>query len=334
MAVRLKPLAEQVIVITGATSGIGLATARAAVARGARVVLGSRNEEALQQLVSELNARGERRATHVAGDVANRDDMERLASHAVVAFGGIDTWVNDAGVSIYGKLAEVEPDDHRRLFETDFWGVVHGSLVAIDHLRERGGALINVGSANSDYAAPLQGAFSATKHAVKGYTDALRMEVEAEGAPVSITLVKPGAIDTPYTAHARSYLDSFPKNPPPVYAPRTVARAILHAARHPQRDVFVGFGGKAISALGYWMPRTLDRVMERSLIRMQESGRPRHGATALHRSASALEERGEYATGDHGHVARTSLYTALSLRPVLSLAIALLGVSVAASLRR
>lgn len=334
MRVRLRPLAEQVIVITGATSGIGLATARAADARGARVVLGARNEEALQQLESELNDGGKRRATHLAGDVASRDDMERLASHAVVAFGGFDTWVNDAGAALYGRLVEVTEEDHRRLFETNFWGVVNGSLAAVGHLRERGGALINVGSTLSDRAIPLQGMYSASKHAVKGFTDALRMELEAAGAPISVTLVKPGAVDTPYTEHAKNYLATFPKNPPPVYAPRAVARAILHAARRPTRDVFVGFGGKAISALGYWMPRTLDHVMERSLMRSQQSGRPRHGRTGLYRSGSALEERGEYATRDRGHVARTSAWTAASLRPTLSLALALVGVAVATSLRR
>src|SRR5690606_22426457 len=116
-------------------------------------------------------------------------------ARAVEAFGRIDTWVNNAGVSVFGRIQDVPLEDHRRLFETNFWGAVHGSLVALEHLGERGGALINVGSAYSHRAVPLQGMYGASKHALRGFTDALRAELEAEGAPVSVTLVKPGGID-------------------------------------------------------------------------------------------------------------------------------------------
>src|SRR4029079_1622040 len=103
-------------------------------------------------------------------------------------------WVNNAGTSIFGKLEEISEDDHRRLFDINFWGLVSGSLVAAKHLRRRGGAIINLGSVASDNALPLQGMYSATKHAIKAFTDALRMELEAEGAPVSVTLIKPTSI--------------------------------------------------------------------------------------------------------------------------------------------
>src|SRR3546814_20154435 len=154
---------------------------------------------------------------------------------------------------------DVPTADHRRLFETDYWGVGNGSRVAVEHLRNAGGALINIGSVLSDRAMPLQGAYSAAKHAVKGFTDALRMELEAERAPVSVTLVKPGAVDTLYEEHARNYLDVEPKNPPPVYAPELVARAILHAAEHRVRDLVVGGGGKAIPLMGRHAPRPANR---------------------------------------------------------------------------
>jgi short-subunit dehydrogenase len=328
MAVRLKPIKEQVVVITGATSGIGLATARLAHARGARVVLNGRNEEALHALERELGG-PQARAVAVPGDVASWDLMNELADEAIKHFFGFDTWVNNAGVSIYGRLEEVPLEEHRRLFDTNLWGVVHGSLVAARHLRTRGGALINIGSTLSDRAIPLQGMYSASKHAVKGFTDALRMELEAEGAPVSVTLVKPGAIDTPYTEHAKSYLESFPKNPPPVYAPETVARTILHAAEHPVRDVFVGGGGKLISLLGNVAPRATDWLMERTMLAAQHSGRPPHGRNGLYAPSGELRERGEYETGDGGHVARTSAYTTASLRPWLSTAL-VAGIGLAA----
>lgn len=326
MKPRLKKLSEQTVVITGASSGIGLATARMAAARGARLVLASRSENALRELANEIAGSGGR-ATYVAADVSRREDVSQIARAAEAAFGGFDTWVNNAAVSIYGRLLDVPVEDMRHLFETNFWGVVYGSLEAARRLRERGGALINIGSTLSDRAIPLQGMYSASKHAVKGFTDALRMELEAEGALVSVTLIKPGAIDTPYTQHARNYMDAEVKHPAPVYAPQAVARAILHAAEIPERDVFVGAGGKAISVLGRYAPRLTDKIMETLAFRQQQSERPPNSeAEAFDRPSERLEERGGY----EGHVARTSLYTQASLHPLLTGA-ALVGAGLAAA---
>jgi hypothetical protein len=205
--------------------------------------------------------------------------------------------------------------------------MVYGSLEATRHLRRRGGALINIGSTLSDRALPLQGIYSASKHAVKGFTDSLRMELEEEGAPVSVTLVKPGAIDTPYTQHARNYMDSEAQHAPPVYAPETVARTILYCAETPERDVFVGAGGKAISAMGQYAPRLTDRLMERFAFRQQRSGRRRRpDHEAFDRASERLEERGGY----EGHVAESSVYTQATLRPVLTGA-AIVGAGLAAA---
>ncbi len=131
------------------------------------------------------------------GDVADRDAMVSLAETAVRELGGFDTWINNAGVSIYGRIEDVPVDDARRLFETNYWGVVHGSLAALPHLRRSGGALINLGSILSDTGYPLQGHYTASKHAVKGFTDSLRLELEHDEAPVSVTLIQPAVIDTP-----------------------------------------------------------------------------------------------------------------------------------------
>src|SRR5205823_2475646 len=176
---------------------------------------------------------------YVVADVGKQEDVRAIARAAQDAFGGFDTWINNAGTGMYGRLEEISIDDMRRLFETNFWGLIYGSLEAVKHLRQRGGALINVGSTVSERAVPLQGIYSASKHAVKGFTDALRMELEEEGAPVSVTLVKPGAIDTPYTHHAKNYMEVEPKHPAPVYAPETVAETILYCAEHAERDAFV-----------------------------------------------------------------------------------------------
>src|SRR5690606_25265691 len=198
----LRRLHEQVMVITGASSGIGLVTARKATQRGARVVLAARNAEALASLEAQLNDAGGE-ALAVVADVGNPADVENIATQALQRFGRIDTWVNNAGVSIYGPLLAVSVEDQRRLFDTNYWGVVHGARTAAKHLAGHGGAIITIGSTLSDRAIPLQGAYSASKHAVKGYTDALRMEIETAGLPIAVTLIKPGTIDTPYTQHAK-----------------------------------------------------------------------------------------------------------------------------------
>jgi NAD(P)-dependent dehydrogenase (short-subunit alcohol dehydrogenase family) len=152
---QLKPLAQQIIVITGASSGIGLCTARMAANRGARLVLNSRNEAALRQLADEINGQGGEAMYQVA-DVADEAALRVVADLAIARFGGFDTWVNNAGVSIYGRMIDVPDADHRRLLDTNFWGVVNGSRIAAEYLRHRGGAVINIGSTLSDRAIPGQ----------------------------------------------------------------------------------------------------------------------------------------------------------------------------------
>jgi short-subunit dehydrogenase len=326
MALMLKPLEIQVIVITGATSGIGLVTARMAAKRGARLVLAARSENVLQELIEEIkDAGGE--ATYVVADVGSEADVNKIAATARERFGGFDTWINNAGVSIYGKFTEVPIEEQRRLFETNYWGVVHGSLAAVTQLRQRGGALINIGSALSDRAIPLQGAYCASKHAVKGFTDALRMELEHEGAPISVTLIKPSAIDTPYTDHAKNYLDVEPRNPPPVYAPETVAEAILYCAENAERDVFVGGGGKGLTVLGNYAPRTTDKVMEWTMFDLQKSDKPARPREqhSLDKPSGHSGERGHY----EGHVAESSLYTKGSLHPLITGGLILAGAGLA-----
>ena len=315
MSVKLKKLSDQVMVLTGASSGIGLVTARMAAKRGTRLVLNARNEAALRRVCDEITQAGGE-AYPVAGDVGNLEDVQKLADEAIRRFGGFDTWVNNAGVSIYGPVLDQSLEDQRRLFETNYWGVVHGSRVACAHLRQRGGALINVGSVLSDIAIPIQGTYCATKHAVKGYTDALRLELEAEGSPMWVSLIKPSAIDTPYVQHAKNLLPSEPLNPAPVYAPDTVAEAILHCAEHPERDVYVGGAGKMLAEAGHHLPRVMDKVMESMMIRQQQSEQPKppNRPDSLHGPSADGDERGRYP----GHVAESSVYTKASVHPLIT----------------
>lgn len=318
MKLRLKKLKYQVIVITGASSGIGLATARRAARRGARVVLAARSEADLQQLAGEINREGVGKAVAVAADVANEGDVQRIAEAALREFDGFDTWVNNAGASVYGRAADVSVEDMRRVFDTNFWGVVHGSRVALRHLREHGGALINVGSETSEVAVPLQAIYSASKQAVKGWTDAIRLELEYEKAPVSVTLIKPGPIDTPYTEHAANYLEDQPQHAPPVYDPESVAEAILHAATTPIRDLFVGGGAKAMATLEKMAPRVADKIVENTIYPGTHSGRPRHGREALHQAGGGLRERGDYPG-----MVRKSMYTRAAMHPAITAAAAI-----------
>jgi hypothetical protein len=169
---------------------------------------------------------------------------------------------------------------------------------------------------------------------VKGFTDALRMELEADSAPISVTLIKPAAIDTPYPHHAKNYLESEPTLPPPVYAPEVVAEAILHCAEHQEREVFAGGGGKALSAAEKFAPRLTDKLMEWTMIDMQKSGKPprrRREDNGLYKASGKLKERGGY----EGHVAESSLYTRASLHPLMTTALVLGAAGVAfAALRR
>lgn len=203
MSIQLKPLKEQVIVITGASSGIGLSTARMAARKGAKVVAVARNEDALQQLTAEIKNQGGE-AAYVVADVGKEEDVARVAQTAQVVFGGFDTWVNNAGISIFGKAMDVSIEDMKRMFDTNYWGPVYGSREAIRHFKEqhKPGAIVNVGSFFGDRATVIQGTYATAKHALHGWTDVIRMELEKEGAPISVSLVKPGRIDTPYNEHA------------------------------------------------------------------------------------------------------------------------------------
>ena len=283
MATTLKPLDQQVIVITGASSGIGLCTALLAAEKGAKVVLAARSGETLDAIVAQISTAGGE-ALAATTDVGEHEQLQALADAAIARFGRIDTWVNDAGVAIYGRLDEVSEADSRRLFNTNFWGVVNGSLVALPHLRASGGALINIGSEVSDAVIPYQGMYSASKHAVKGFTDALRIELEElDEAPVSITLIQPTAVNTPYPQHAHNYMAQEPKLPTPMIDPHRVAEAILEAATEGGRDIKVGAMAKMNTTMAKLLPSLGDKMSAMQADRQQRDMPARAPEGALYR---------------------------------------------------
>jgi len=296
MSLKLKPIDQQVVVITGASSGIGLATAQLMAQQGAKVVLAARSSQTLDDIVSYINTHGGS-ALSVTADVADRQQLQNVAEKTISQFGRIDTWVNNAGLAIYGRLDEVSEEDNRRLFDTNFWGVVNGSLVALPYLKQNGGALINVGSEVSEAVVPLLGMYSATKHAVKGFTDALRIEVEElDKAPVSITLIQPTATNTPFPHHAKNYMDKEPALPNPMIDPRKVAEAILSAAEKPQRAVKVGAMSKMNTFIAKAAPGLGEFLASKQAPSFKSQEQPRNPDGILYCPGEAGRIHGEGAT--------------------------------------
>jgi NAD(P)-dependent dehydrogenase (short-subunit alcohol dehydrogenase family) len=330
MSVSLKPLREQTIVITGGSSGIGLATARRAAREGAKVIIAARNEDALREACEGIRADGGQCA-FVAVDIADEDAAERIGAVADSEFGGFDTWVNDAATAMYARLEDTEMAEHRRVFDVGYFGTVAASLYAVKRLKTQGGALINVGSVLSDRAVPVQGSYSAMKHAVKGFTEALRMEVENERGNVSITLIKPNGIDTPYPQHARNKMGKPARIPPLVYDPELVAKAICFAAAHPRRELTVGGQGYVLTKLAPLFPRSADIAMEMMMDEKAQSiDTPPEAGTEdnLFAPRKDGEERGNQPI----FVRKTSLALEAQMHPFTTVAIAAGGVAAAAAL--
>ena len=310
MTIRLKPLEEQVVVVLGASSGIGRATALRLAARGAKVVVGARSETGLASLVQEITGAGGD-AVHLVCDAVEPDQVERLADLAVSRYGRIDTWVNCAAVSVFATFEDTTPAEFRRVMEINYLGQVHGALAALPHLRAAGrGALISVSSVESRVALPLHAAHSAGKHAVQGAMDSLRRDLIADGAPISVTTVKPGTINTPLFPNSRNKMDRKPKGPPPVYSPSVVAACVEHAAEHPVRDLLAGGAALQMLTTELLAPRAMDVLLSKVAIRAESTREKVPGGSPGNLDAPTSDDR---VNGDlHG---RPSVYTWLQLHP-------------------
>ncbi len=293
-----RPIDEQVVVITGASSGIGRETARLFSERGAAVVLAARNETALRAVAGEIAGRGGQ-AHIVVTDVADWPQVERLAGEAVERFGRIDTWVNDASISGYGTVEQMAVEELERIVQINLIGYIYGIKAALPHLKRQGqGTIINVSSGLAERAVPLQAAYCAAKHGVKGFTDALRLELAHEGSAIRVTQILPSSVNTPFFTHARSKMGVKPKPIPPVYEPKVVAEAIVFAAEHPRRDIIVGGAAKALSLAQRLSPALLDRYLLLGGIgvRQQQTDQPDDGRDNFY---APLEGLGSTA-GDFG----------------------------------
>ncbi len=306
------------IVITGASSGIGLATARMAAKKGAKVVLSSRNSQELKEIVADIKRAGGT-SFAVTADVANQSDIENLKEQALAKFGRIDTWVNNAGVGIFGEIMDTPIEEARALFDINFWGLHYGSMAAIDAMKNGdGGVIINLGSEVSERAMSLQAFYSASKHAIRGYNEGLRTEIEKKGWPIAFTLIRPAAIDTPFTAHSPNHLrEGEPSLSSPVYHPDIAATAICEAAQTGKRDIYIGGSSKLASMLNHVVPGLLDYVImgqTKDMVRGEKTPHLKRNEGLLSKPAREGKVRG----GHKGHVMSTSVWTSASLHPVVT----------------
>lgn len=258
---RLKPLNQQIVVVMGASSGIGRAAALNFAARGATVVCSARDSGGLATLVDEISARGGK-AVAIVADVADPEQMIGVAAFTAQKLGRIDTWVHVAAVSVYARFEDTTPAEFARVIEVNLLGQIHGALAALPHLRRAGrGALICVSSVEGHVSLPFQSAYAASKHGVVGFLDSLRLELAREGVAVSVTNIMPSGINTPLFQKALTRLGVEPRPPPPVFAPELVSRAILHAACTPRRDLVVGGMGWAILLAQRLSPSLTDAIL-------------------------------------------------------------------------
>ncbi|MGK7868120.1 SDR family oxidoreductase, partial [Falsiroseomonas sp. E2-1-a20] len=249
------------VVITGASAGVGRATARAYARRGWNVALLARGAEGLEAARAEIERDGAA-ALALPVDVADPDAVFRAAGQVVAAFGAIDVWINAAMVTVLGEVAEITPEEFRRVTEVTYLGSVHGTLAALQHMRPRNrGTIVQVGSALAYRAIPLQAAYCAAKFAMRGFTDSLRSELIHAGSGVRLTMVQLPAVNTPQFDWARNHMPRRPRPVAPVFAPEAVAEHILRAAREAPRELWVG--GPAVQAiLGNMVaPGLLDRML-------------------------------------------------------------------------
>lgn len=303
---RPRPLKDQIIVITGATSGIGLSTAEMAARAGAYVVLNARNNKELKRVVNKIRETGGA-AVSSSGDIADPETALRIRDKALEAYGRIDTWVNNAGVAVYESLLKGDIAAEKKLFETNFWGTRYASDVAVKELRKNGGTLINIGSELSEMTPPVLGIYSASKHAIKAFTDSLRVEVNNQNLPVQICLIRPTSIATPMPEHSKNNLEEGePSLPSFLYHPDVVATMILRCAVNPKRDIFVGAQARLTSISSTLFPGITDVIAK-----MRTPAIIRGIARPHQKNEENVETSPESAGKAEGHFDRTVLTSSL-----------------------
>jgi NAD(P)-dependent dehydrogenase (short-subunit alcohol dehydrogenase family) len=287
----------QTIVVTGASGGIGRATAALFAQQHANVGLIARGEAGLDAAAGEVKAAGGA-ALPVIADVADFAQVDAAATRVEEAFGPIDVWVNCAFASVFAPFSEITPEEFRRVTEVSYLGFVYGTMAALTRMRARNaGTIVQVGSALGERSIPLQSAYCGAKHAINGFTSALRCELLHEGSNVAITVVQMPAVNTPQFSWVRSRLPRHPQPVPPIYQPEVAARGVVMAAAHPRRKQYwVGASTVATITANRVAPALLDRYLARTGFDSQQSAE-RTGPREPGNLWQPLDGQGE---GDHG----------------------------------
>lgn len=247
----------KVAVVAGASSGEGRAIARAFGAEGAKVALLARGREGLEAAAAEIPE-----ALVLPLDVSDAEAVERAAQEVVRTWGGIDVWVNDAMVSVFSPISEMQPEEFRRVMEVNYLGYVHGTLSALRAMRPRNrGIILQIGSALAYRSIPLQSAYCASKAAIRGFTDSLRSELIREGSKIRVSMLQLPAVNTPQFEVVRNRLPKHPQPVPPIYQPEVIARVAVRAALRPRREFWIGWS----TAKAIWGQRLVPGLLDRYL---------------------------------------------------------------------
>ncbi|HEY3209319.1 MAG TPA: SDR family oxidoreductase [Actinomycetota bacterium] len=264
----------EVVVVTGASSGVGRATVRAFAKRGATLGLIARGREGLEGAAKDIESAGGR-AVILPADVADSDEVEAAADRAEEELGPIGVWVNNAMTSVFAPFEEISADEFRRVTEVTYLGVVHGTMAALRRMRRRDrGTIVQVGSALAYRSIPLQSAYCGAKHAIRGFTDSLRCELLHDRSNVRLTMVQLPALNTPQFEVVLSRLPRKAQPVPPIYQPEVAAEAIVWASEHPRREVWVG--GTTVATIGAdkAAPGLLDRYLGKTGFDSQQTDQP------------------------------------------------------------
>ncbi len=257
MKINLKPIAAQVAVIFGASSGIGRLTALEMAKRGAKICGAARSIEGLRSLVEEIETNGGE-AFYVAADAADFEQVKAVADKCVERYGRIDTWIHSAAAFIFATVERCEPEEYKRLIEVNLLGQIYGAKAALPYLKKAGGALIHVTSVEAFRSVPFQSAYGASKHGIHGFLQALRVELAHDEIPVVVTEILPAAINTPIYEKGRNKMPFKMRPVPPIYHPQIVADAILYAAENSTRELIAGGAGLGVVYAERIAPRLAD----------------------------------------------------------------------------